>query len=330
MRGLNALRARRRGIRGALAGTAAVACVAALALTAVPAVAGSTRGQVPASATVYQICRSWRGHAKIAARMSASIRAVLASRESLVALRVDDPYMGIGCWLRGHRHFDSASVVKATILAALLRKAHVQHRSLTSSEQTLAWRMITESDNDAATALWDDVGMYSLQRFLDKAGMDQTILGQNGYWGLTQITAHDEMLLLRLLLHASTVLTRAARHYELYLMAHVIASQRWGVPAGVPSSFNVHVKNGWLPTPPSYDWWINSIGCFTYKDRNYSIVILTWHNPNMTYGVNTVEDVAEVINHDLNPGAEPVIPRSTPFPSWGTPDERIPPALPAR
>ena len=26
--------------------------------------------------------------------------------------------------------------------------------------------------------------------------MDETVLGPGGYWGLTQVTAHDEMLLL--------------------------------------------------------------------------------------------------------------------------------------
>ena len=56
--------------------------------------------------------------------------------------------------------------------------------------------MITQSDNDAATELWDEVGMGRLQHFLDLAKMDETQLGQDGYWGLTQVTAHDEMLLL--------------------------------------------------------------------------------------------------------------------------------------
>ena len=38
----------------------------------------------------------------------------------------------------------------------------------------------------------------------------------------------------------------------------------------------------------------------------------------------TVQDLAEVINRGLNPGARHVIARSRPFPSWGRPDE--PPA----
>ena len=70
---------------------------------------------------------------------------------------------------------------------------------------------------------------------------------QDGYWGLTQVTAHDEMLLLELLTRPNSVLTAASRAYQLGLMARVISSQRWGTPAGAPGGVTVHVKNGWLP-----------------------------------------------------------------------------------
>jgi beta-lactamase class A len=305
-----------------LAMSTATMCVAARPVAAHAARLGP--GRTARDGAAYQICRSWGNHDKIAARMSQGIRAVLHRRASIVAIRVQDPYLGIGCWYREGRHFDSASAVKATILGALLRKAQAQDRGLTARERRLAWRMITESDNGAATALWDDVGMYRLGRFLRLAGMRQTILGRNGYWGLTRITAHDELILLRHLLQPNPVLTRAARRYELHLMARVVPAQRWGVPAGVPDTFTVHVKNGWAPLPPVPGWFVNSVGCFTHSDRNYSVVVLTQGNPSMQYGVATVEDVAEVINRGLNPGARHVVPRSRPVPSWGRPDERYP------
>ena len=52
--------------------------------------------------------------------------------------------------------------------------------------------------------------------------------------------------------------------------------------------------------------------------------MLTQDNPTMAYGITTIERIAKVINHDLNPGATSVIPASERSPSWGTPDERIP------
>jgi beta-lactamase class A len=270
-------------------------------------------------------CKS-SSHPALAARLARDIRAARAGRVSTVAVRVDDPGHELGCWLSGSRHFDSASVVKVTILGALLRKAMDQHRYLTDTEAARARAMITRSDNNAASALWAELGHGYLQHFLNLAAMAQTVLGPGGYWGLTQITAHDEVLLLRLLLHKNSVLDPASRSYALSLMAQVISSQRWGVPAGAPTRLTVHVKNGWLPRA-THHWRIHSIGCFTGRGGGYSIVVLTQDNPTMAYGIRTIEAIARVIHRDLNAGTTSVIPSSEFSPSWGTPDERIP-ALP--
>jgi hypothetical protein len=82
-------------------------------------------------------------------------------------------------------------------------------------------------------------------------------------------------------------------------MAHVIASQRWGVPAGAPAGVTVHVKNGWLPYPGS-TWEINSLGIFTTKHRVYLMAVLTYDNPSMTYGIDTIQGAAKVMHKDLN------------------------------
>jgi hypothetical protein len=231
-----------------------------------------------------------------------------------VAVWVDDPGAGITCSLSGSAHFDSASIVKVTILGALLRKALDQHRFLTSSETTLLRAMITKSDNNAASTLWARLGRSYLQHFLNLAGMRETVLGPGGAWGLTQVTAHDEMILLRLLLAPNTVLSGNSRAYALGLMAQVIPSQRWGVPAGAPSTVTVHVKNGWLPLA-THGWRINSIGGFTRPTGWYSIVVLSMDNPTMTYGITTVQAIAKVIHRDLNPAMTSAIPASTASPS---------------
>lgn len=314
----------RRTVTALVVTPTALACIVATTAAAQAPARAARAGSL--AATSHPICHS-RTHEARALRLSRRIKAVLARRSSVVGIRVEDRSLGIECWHGGGRHFYSASVVKATILAALLRKAQAQHRSLTSTERSLAWAMITRSDNDAATALWNDVGMARLQRFLDLAGMKHTYLGRNGYWGLTLITAHDEMLLLRHLVRWNRVLKTASRRYELRLMANVIASQRWGVTAGAPSGFVVHVKNGWLPIPPYGYWVINSIGCFTrprHASRDYSIVVLTDGNPTMGYGITTIQEVARVVHRVLHPLTATAVSSSAPSPSWGTPDEYIP------
>jgi hypothetical protein len=168
---------------------------------------------VPAAAAT-SICTAPRAHASLAAKLSRDIRSALAGRSDTVSVTVADRRTGVVCRVsEGHR-YDSASVVKATILATLLRWHQETGRRLTSNEISLATAMITQSDNNAASALWAEVGHSRLQHFLNLAKMTETILGPGGYWGLTQITARDELTLLRLLTQSNRVLGTYSRSFE--------------------------------------------------------------------------------------------------------------------
>jgi Beta-lactamase enzyme family len=244
------------------------------------------------------ICTAPAADKAIAARLAADIRGALRGREGYQGVTVYDAMTGISCSDDSSRPMDSASIVKTIILAALLRWHQETGTALSAYEQDEATAMITESDDDAATDLWDEVGRTRLQQFLDAAKMTETELGGGGYWGLTQVTAHDEMLLLRLLDQTNSVLTAASRSYELGLMADVISSQRWGTPAGAPGDVTVHVKNGWLGDASG--WHINSLGLFTGEDRNYMMAVLTTAGPSEEYGIDTIEGVARLVNQDLS------------------------------
>ena len=186
-------------------------------------------------------------------------------------------------------------------MAALLRWHQQTGTPLSAWEKSEATQMITQSDNDAATDLWDELGMSNLQHFLNLAGMGETELGQDGQWGLTQVTAHDELLLLKLLTAPNSVLDAYSRSYQLGLMAQVTSWESWGVTAGTPSGVTWHVKNGWLPDATG--WHINSIGTFSGHGKNYMIAVLsdnTDMDDNEQYGINTIEDVARLLQRDLN------------------------------
>ncbi|MGO9140101.1 MAG: serine hydrolase [Streptosporangiaceae bacterium] len=266
--------------------------LAATGIAARPAAA-----QAGARTAAVAVCTSAR-HPRIAASMSAGIEHALAGRSSVAGLTADDPAAGITCRLHQNWHFYSASIVKVIILGALLHWLMTEHRGLSPGQVALTGAMITQSSNAAATTLWNELGMGRLQLFLNLAGMRQTELSYA--WGLTLATAHDELLLLRLLVTKNRVLDASSRAYALRLMAEVIPSQRWGVPAGAASGVTVHVKNGWLPYPDAGDWRINSIGDFTGHDIGYSIAMLTTGNPNMEYGIVTIQEVAGVINRYLS------------------------------
>jgi beta-lactamase class A len=314
---------RRRPTFGLLTVAAAAGVVAPgfVVSTAPPAGASSAAAKADSS-----ICTSAKDPA-LAAKISNGVTAALRSRtDSTVGLAVADARDGLTCKLHWASHFDAASVIKVTIISALLLKEGGPS-GLTSEQRSLAWLMITQSDDDAATALWNDVGgVTGMQVFLNKAGMSHTDL--NYAWGLTLLTAQDELRLLDLLVFPNKVLSTASRVYVLYLMKNVTPSQRWGVPAGAPKDITVHVKNGWLPYPDTNlnadDWHINSIGTFNAHDINYEIVILTDGEQSEGYGIDTVQAAAEVINKDV--AADPAENSRLYAPTRSIPRAQRPPA----
>lgn len=286
----------RRTRRGLAAAVAAGAAFAALA-TAAPAGAstgGTTVGGSPVTCT--------SNSPGLANRLSRDIAGALHGREGVSALALYDRSTGTSCTLRAGTPFDSASVIKVTVLGSLLRQVADEHRELTAREVKLTTAMITKSDNDATSALWHEVGLTGIRHFLALAGMRDTVPPVNGHWGRTQVTAADQLKLLRLLTSDNTVLDRSARAYALGLMNRVEADQRWGTPAGAPAAVTVHVKNGWLPLATD-GWRVHSVGVFTGGGRDYGMAVLSRGSKTMAEGIATIEAASRVVNRDLKPSA---------------------------
>ncbi|MFI9750041.1 serine hydrolase [Streptomyces collinus] len=259
----------------------------------VPLVATAT----PASAAAPAVtCTSAK--AGLAAKLKKDITAALATRKGTVAVGLYDRSTNTTCTLRASSAYDSASIVKVTVLATLLWDAKKTNRYLTDRENTLAKAMITKSDNAATSTLWKQLGMTKIKNFLAAAGMTQTKPGANGYWGLTQITVTDEQKLLKLLTAKNAVLSDNSRAYIIKLMGQVVSSQRWGTPYGVPSGVTVAVKNGWLQRSTN-GWRVHSVGAFKGGGHDYVMTVLSHGNSTMNYGIATIQAVAKVIHKDL-------------------------------
>ncbi|MFF8993059.1 serine hydrolase [Streptomyces sp. NPDC014983] len=253
----------------------------------------------PAAATTPAVsCTS--GKAGLAAKLTKDITAALANRKGTVAIGLYDRATKTTCTLRATTAYDSASTVKVTVLAALLWDAKKHNRYLTSTESSLATAMITQSDNDATSKLWKQLGLTKIKGFLAAAKMTKTVPGANGYWGLTQENVTDEQKLLQLVTARNSVLSDGSRAYILKLMGQVVSSQRWGTPAGAPSTVSVHVKNGWLQRS-THGWRVHSLGTFNGGGHDYMMSVLTQDNSTMDYGVTTIQNVAKAIHKDLVP-----------------------------
>ncbi|MGV4981962.1 serine hydrolase [Streptomyces sp. NRAIS3] len=278
----------------------------------IPAVTALTAATPAAAATPTVSCTSAK--AGLAAKLQKDITAALAGRKGTVAIGLYDRGTSTTCTLRATSSYDSASTVKVTVLATLLWDAKKHNRYLTDREASLAKAMITQSDNNATTTLWKQLGLTKIKGFLAAAGMTNTVPGTNGYWGLTQENVTDEQKLLKLITAKNSVLSDNSRAYILKLMGEVISSQRWGTPAGAPSTVSVHVKNGWLQRA-THGWRVHSLGTFNGAGHDYMISVLTQDNSTMDYGVTTIQNVAKAIHKDIvptTPGTAVYTPTSRP------------------
>ncbi|MDX5568004.1 serine hydrolase [Streptomyces sp. ID05-04B] len=268
----------------------------ATALGAAVLVAGVATAAPASAATPTVTCTSSK--AALATKLKKDITAALVGRKGTIAVGLYDRTTNTTCTLRASTAYDSASVVKVTVLSALLWDAQNAGRTLTSREKSLATAMITKSDNASTSTLWKQLGVTKIKKFLAAAKMTQTKPGANNYWGLTQITVTDEQKLLKLIHARNTVLTDASRTYVSTLMGKVVSAQRWGTPYGRPANVSWHVKNGWL-SRATQGWRVHSVGTFKGGGHDYVMTVLTHGNSTMNYGIATIQGVAKVVHKDL-------------------------------
>jgi hypothetical protein len=153
--------------------------------------------------------------------------------------------------------------------------------------------MIDDSDNAAASALWDAVegaaGMLAGNTVL---GLHATLPAADGTWGLTTTTVGDQLRLLADLTSPRSPLSAPARAYELSLMRAVEPGQAWGVTAAASARTRPAVKNGWLPVGPHQAWVINSIGVVSHAGRALLIAVLSAGQPSQPAGIRLVQAAA--------------------------------------
>ncbi|MFD3514718.1 serine hydrolase [Streptomyces sp. NPDC058657] len=255
-------------------------------------------GAAPAEAAAPQVACS-SNKAGLANKLKGDITTALRGRPGTVAVTVYEHSSRTYCSLRPWNTFDSASIVKVTVLSALMWDAQKTNRALSARERGLVDAMITKSDNNATSTLWRQLGIGTINGFLRAAGIKYTKPGAGGYWGLTQVNASEQSKLLGTITLHNNVLRDSSRAYILNRMAAVVPGQRWGTPAGAPGRAKVHVKNGWLPRA-SNGWRVHSLGAFTGQGHDYTITVLTHGNKTMQQGVDTIQAVSRAVHRDLN------------------------------
>ena len=168
-----------------------------------------------------------------------------------------------------------------------------------AATRQLATEMIEDSDNDAAQALYVQIGQLpGIAAFNELVGLTGTTA--NWAWGYTDTTSLDQTRLVRLFALPNRILDTASRSFGLSLMDHVEPAQAWGVSSGPSSVARVALKNGWYPTGPS-DWQVNSIGWIDGGGRDYVLAVLTKDNATFGVGVATIATLSTMVWQHLGP-----------------------------
>ncbi|MDX3854591.1 hypothetical protein [Streptomyces sp. AK02-01A] len=225
--------------------------------------------------------------------LSERLQPLLAATSASLSVAVLDLTDGRGAryGVGSGKTYDTASIVKVDILAALLLKAQDADRRLTAQEKAYATSMIQVSDNASADALWNAIGgSRGLDAANHRLGLTGTTAGTNGLWGLTQTTAADQLVLLSAVFGQDSELSAASRTYARGLMGGIAADQDWGVSA---AGTVTGLKNGWLQRSATGLWDINSIGRISVDGHPCLLAVLSRGSVTMDAGVSLVEKAAK-------------------------------------
>ncbi|MEU4931093.1 serine hydrolase [Streptomyces yokosukanensis] len=256
----------------------------AVSSSAAPSVSASAGAGEEASVTEPVVDRD----ARLSSAMSA-VSVPSGAQVSAAVLAVDSGQSAV----YGDAAFDTASIVKVDILAALLLQAQDADRRLTAAERAYATKMIENSDNASATALWHSIGRADgLDAANRRFGLTATTGGEGELWGLTQTTSADQLVLLRQVFGEDSRLGAASRTYVQALMKQVEPDQQWGVSAAAEGN-SWALKNGWLARSTTGLWDVNSIGRVTVDGTDYLVAVLSNGTATQTKGIALVEAAAK-------------------------------------
>ena len=238
--------------------------------------------------------------AKRVKQLDAALKKLDASAPEF-SVAVLDETTGATYTYRGKEKYDTASVVKADILACMLLRAQDAGRTPTNGEMSLAKPMIRLSDNNATTALFQRLGGRSaVSRCNTRLGLTGTVVSSR--WGLTKTTASDQIKLLTTLTDKAGPLDAGSRKTAFTLMNTVDKAQDWGVPAIARTGETATVKNGWDTRSADGGLWaVNTIGRVTSGDGevDVSVAVLSHNNRSQSAGIKLVEKVAKLTRQHL-------------------------------
>lgn len=202
---------------------------------------------------------------------------------------------------RGHlagvhlrEHFQSASVVKVMFLTAFLQRLNADHAGVSALDRSLLYPMIHESNNDAASAVLDRVGLGAIARVAREAGMKDYAPGV-GWWAYTQTSAADQA---RFFVAIERLIPRQFWPYARGLLAGIEPEQSWGIPEVARPRWQVFFKTGALPSEGLF----HEAARLERHGVTFTAAVFTTGDPSMAYGEETIRGVGARLLAATPPG----------------------------
>jgi hypothetical protein len=252
------------------------------------AAAASLALPMPAAAPAAARGPAWRPDVR-------SAKAFAQRRAGVVSFAVRTPRHRYG--YRVWRTAPSASVLKAMLLVAYLRRPSVRGRPLRARDRRLLTPMVRWSDNVTATRVRNIVGDAGLRRLARRAGMRRFRTAP--IWGLSRICAADQA---RFFLRIDRYVPARHRRTALRLLASIVPSQRWGIARVRPPGWALYFKGGWGSGSGAVD---HQVALLRRGDRRLAVAILTTSSPSHAYAKRTLRGVARRLLRGLTRGAVP-------------------------
>lgn len=221
--------------------------------------------------------------------LSPDLAKYLSNLSPHIAAAIYDLTRGYYYIFNKNGQFITGSSIKVFIMTAFFNMIEKQGCEPTDTETGWLTIMIENSDNDAATALYNEIGRAAgMNRFLQQVGITD-FHPDNESWGYSLITPLA-MIHLLTMLHDGKVLNDAHRKQAFYWMTHIELDQRNGACLTAPANASFcAMKDGWLPGPDGY-WAANSSGIITVGQETYIMSVYT-------NGQNALSDNWDILNH---------------------------------
>jgi beta-lactamase class A len=274
-----------------------------------PSSAASARGRAPAALVARQVPGAGAPTSAPAPACGTVFPASFASSlardfpRQRVTASVHDTRTG--CWyaLNPRLRITTASTIKAAVMGAVLLRAQDRGRGLTAWERHRIRPMITYSYNNpyVSDLLARVGGVRGMNRFDRRMGATRTT--NSLAYGATWTTARDRTQIALGLLHAGGPLHAAGRAEAWRYLTAVTPTQRWGITAGVPTGWQVALKNGFYPMR-GYGWRVGSTGFVRRAGtaEGYAVTVLTDGNASQVGGIRLVERVSSRVAAALTGG----------------------------